>query len=38
VTENGPYRVRGAVPFARQTIVADEKGSSVAWEQGEPLD
>jgi len=38
VTKNGPYRVSGAVPLARQTIIADEEGSSVAWEQGETLD
>ena len=38
VTRNGPYRVRGAVPLARQTIVADEEGSSIAWEQGETFD
>ena len=38
VTKNGPYRVSGAVPLARQTIVADEEGSSIAWEPGETFD
>lgn len=38
VTKNGPYRVRGGVPLVRQTIVADEEGSSVSWEQGETFD
>ena len=34
VTENGPYRVEGSVPIARQRIVADAEGNSVAWEEG----
>jgi CDGSH-type Zn-finger protein len=38
VTENGPYRVEGGVPVARQTIVADEAGDSLDWERGEPLE
>jgi CDGSH-type Zn-finger protein len=38
VTSNGPYRVTGAVPIARQTIVADAEGGSVDWEQGEVFD
>jgi CDGSH-type Zn-finger protein len=35
VTENGPYEVTGAVPLARQSIVADARGGSVDWEEGE---
>jgi CDGSH-type Zn-finger protein len=38
VTEDGPYRVTGSVPIARQTIVSDEHGDSVRWEQGEVFD
>ena len=38
VTENGPYRVTGSVPLAMQTIVPDERGDSVDWEQGETLE
>jgi CDGSH-type Zn-finger protein len=34
VTKNGPYRVEGAVPMARQTIVADAEGASRAWKEG----
>lgn len=35
VTKGGPYRITGAVPLARQTIVTDEEGFSVEWRQGE---
>jgi len=35
VTRNGPYLVSGGVPLARQTIVADAKGGSEEWRQGE---
>ena len=35
VTENGPYRVTGAVPLVRRTIVTDEEGFSVEWGEGE---
>jgi CDGSH-type Zn-finger protein len=34
VQANGPYRVEGNVPIARQTIVADDEGNSVGWRQG----
>jgi CDGSH-type Zn-finger protein len=34
VTENGPYRVEGSVPIARQCIVVDAEGNSVGWEEG----
>jgi len=35
VAKNGPYLVSGAVPLAKQTIVADEEGGSQSWAQGE---
>jgi len=38
VTENGPYRVTGSVPIARQTIASNLRGESVGWEEGEVLD
>jgi CDGSH-type Zn-finger protein len=37
VTRNGPYLVSGAVPLARQTIVADTEGGSEQWKQGEAV-
>jgi CDGSH-type Zn-finger protein len=33
VTKNGPYLVSGAVPLARQTIVADAAGGSQQWRE-----
>ncbi len=33
VTKNGPYLVSGAVPLARQTIVADREGGSEEWRE-----
>ena len=33
VSKNGPYLVSGAVPLARQTIVADREGGSEAWRE-----
>ncbi|HVP34880.1 MAG TPA: CDGSH iron-sulfur domain-containing protein [Steroidobacteraceae bacterium] len=33
VSKNGPYLVSGAVPLARQTIVADSEGGSEAWRE-----
>ena len=38
VTRNGPYLVEGAVPLARQTIVADDDGNSIGWRKGEELE
>jgi CDGSH-type Zn-finger protein len=38
ITAKGPYRVTGSVPLAVQTIVADQRGDSVDWRQGEVLD
>ena len=35
VSENGPYLVSGAVPIARQSIVADAEGNSTGWRQGQ---
>jgi CDGSH-type Zn-finger protein len=35
VTENGPYLVSGALPIARQAIVANEAGESVGWREGQ---
>lgn len=37
VTRNGPYRVRGRVPLAQQTIVADSEGNSRDWREGSPI-
>ena len=37
VTINGPYLVSGAVPLARQTIVADDAGESQQWREGEAV-
>jgi CDGSH-type Zn-finger protein len=35
VTKDGPYLVEGAVPMARQSIVADAQGDSREWLEGE---
>ena len=37
VTKDGPYRVEGSIPLAKQTIVADAEGSSRDWREGEPI-
>ena len=37
VTKNGPYLVSGAVPLARQTIVADAEGGSESWRETDPF-
>lgn len=37
VTKNGPYLVSGAVPLARQTIVADQEGGSHEWRETHPF-
>lgn len=37
VTKNGPYLVSGAVPLARQTIVADQEGGSEEWRESHPF-
>jgi CDGSH-type Zn-finger protein len=34
ISKNGPYLVNGAVPLAKQTIVADGAGNSEAWREG----
>lgn len=33
VTKDGPYLVSGSVSLCKQTILADEQGESVEWEQ-----
>jgi len=35
VCKNGPYLVSGAVPLARQTIVADAEGGSHEWKESD---
>jgi CDGSH-type Zn-finger protein len=35
VSKNGPYLVSGAIPLAKQTIVADREGGSEEWREGE---
>jgi CDGSH-type Zn-finger protein len=38
VTANGPYLVEGAVPMARQSIVADAAGDSREWQEGQSFE
>ena len=38
VTKDGPYLVEGAVPMARQSIVADAQGESRDWQEGESFE
>jgi CDGSH-type Zn-finger protein len=38
VTKNGPYRVDGGVPLARQIIEPNEEGESWEWRQGEEFE
>jgi CDGSH-type Zn-finger protein len=38
VTTDGPYLVEGAVPMARQSIVADAQGDSREWQEGESFE
>jgi CDGSH-type Zn-finger protein len=38
ITKDGPYMVTGGVRLAKQTIVADAKGDSREWEQGDEYD
>jgi len=37
VSKNGPYLVSGAIPLAKQTIVADEEGESESWKESRPF-
>jgi CDGSH-type Zn-finger protein len=37
VMKDGPYMVDGVLPLAKQLIVVDEDGESIAWQQGEVL-
>jgi CDGSH-type Zn-finger protein len=34
IIKNGPYRVSGSVPLAKQTISTNKEGESESWEQG----
>lgn len=35
VLKDGPYELRGEIPISWQTIVTNEEGESVAWEEGD---
>lgn len=35
VIKNGPYRVSGNVPIAKQIIIADKEGIPVKWKEGD---
>jgi len=35
IIKNGPYRVTGAAPLAKQIIAVNQEGESETWEQGE---
>lgn len=37
ISKNGPYLVSGAIPLAKQTIVADAEGGSESWSEGPPI-
>ncbi len=37
VTTNGPYRVTGSVSLVPRTIVTDDEGFSVEWDEGAPF-
>ena len=37
VTKNGPYRVEGSIPIAKQTIVADAEGNSREWREDQSI-
>lgn len=38
VSADGPYIVRGGVPLSRATIVTNEAGESVAWDEEPPIE
>src|ERR1019366_2180075 len=38
IVENGPYRVEGSVPLAKQTIVTNDDGDSVEWRQSDEFE
>ena len=38
ISENGPYRVEGSVPLAKQTIVTNDDGVSVEWRQSDEFE
>jgi CDGSH-type Zn-finger protein len=35
VAKDGPYIVTGNIPMAKQTIITDDKGFSLRWEEGD---
>lgn len=35
IVKDGPYMVSGNVPITKQTIIVDEEGISVRWQEGE---
>lgn len=35
IVKDGPYLVLGNIPMAKQTIIADEEGRSVKWEEND---
>jgi CDGSH-type Zn-finger protein len=37
VSKDGPYLVSGAIPLAKQTIVADREGGSQSWKESDPF-
>jgi len=38
VSKNGPYLVEGSVPLAKQTIVSNDVGESVEWQQSDEFE
>jgi CDGSH-type Zn-finger protein len=38
ITTNGPYRVTGGVPLAKQIIELDAEGQSREWRQGQQFE
>ena len=37
-SDNGPFLIRGSVPIARLTIVADREGHSIGWRRSEDFE
>src|ERR1035437_8631711 len=38
IVENGPYRVEGSVPLAKQTIVTNDDGDAVEWRRSDEVE
>ncbi len=38
VSDNGPFLIRGSVPIARLTIVADREGNPNGWRRGQEFE